>query len=155
MADWVWETEGFLTEEPDPSSAPPATLQVSRAAVAQFVEALQKKGFTTMRLPADPNDPTRAPAFWSRLAVASTSAATALLFLAPRGQAWLDVIAGQPKPESLFCLRAKPAVLPIAALESETDPAEELDANELLKASPALGAGGEAGKGWLSRLWGR
>lgn len=138
---------GSGREVPEEGAAEPprCTLHAPRAAVVQLATDFRENPRT--RFPADAQDLPRSLRFWSRVCTALAPADAPLLFLAPCGEPWLDVLAGEPGPEQFFCLRAGLSALPLTRETTPQDSIEELDADELIKE-----LSGEEGRSWISRF---
>lgn len=65
-----------------------------------------------LRVPAAGRDAREVFSAWTRLAQTQVDGAAPVLFLWPVGEPWLDIVLGEPTPDQLFCLRARPAKLP-------------------------------------------
>ncbi len=70
-----------------------------------------------VRLPACGMAPAEALLFWLRFALTLLDHGTSLLLFAPdqAGAAWIDLIAGEPSPGNLFCIKAGPKNLPFTS----------------------------------------
>jgi len=71
-----------------------------------------------LRLPACGMSAPEALLFWHRFALSFLDASTPLLLFAPDQGAlapWVDLIAGEPAPGNIFCIKAGPKTLPYAS----------------------------------------
>lgn len=68
-----------------------------------------------IRVPIAPQSALDSLLFWNRLLDTALDPAAPRLFLAPDGEAWLDMIVGEPTDHEFFCLRAAPKALPLAS----------------------------------------
>lgn len=68
-----------------------------------------------IRLPAVAEQPLDSLLLWSRIFAAELDPASPRLFLVPDGEAWVDVIVGEPTHQEFFCLRATPKAVPLAS----------------------------------------
>lgn len=53
--------------------------------------------------------------FWDRLVSSQLDASVPVLLMIPMEQYWLDMIAGEPAPHEVFCLRASPRAMPLGS----------------------------------------
>lgn len=141
----AWSAVREVPEERAATDVSRCVLHAPRAASLQLASDFRENPRT--RLPADPRDLPTSLRFWSRVCTALAPVDAPLLFLAPCGEPWVDVLAGEPRPEQFFCLRAGLQALPYARETTPQDTVEELDADELIKA-----ASGDEGRSWISRL---
>jgi hypothetical protein len=97
--------------------------------------------------------------FWRRMIAAEIDAGAPVLLAIPVDQYWMDVIAGEPAPSDLFCLRASPRALSLSCDEIADPPGEfQSEARALLEHVANGGQGEFAGHGqptWMGRLFGR
>jgi hypothetical protein len=140
------DSDPAALDESDSKDATPTTLCVPPSLMLQIAGDFRESVPPFSRLPADPYDVTRNLCFWPRVFTALAPAETPLLFMAPLGQPWLDVLACEPPPEKFFCLRAALQALPIARGTAPQDLAAEMDADEFVKT-----ASGGAERSWISR----
>ena len=68
-----------------------------------------------LRVPAAGRDATEIFTGWTRLLEMQMDAAAPVLLLWPIGEAWLDILLGEPTPDQFFCLGATTAKLPCAS----------------------------------------
>ena len=71
-----------------------------------------------LRLPACGMSPSEALLFWLRFALTFVDPSAPLLLIAPdHGQAapWVDLIAGEPSPANIFCIKAGLGALPLTS----------------------------------------
>lgn len=112
-----------------------------------------------IRVLASSLSPARSIQFWRRVIGAHFDPAAPLLLSIPLDQYWMDVIAGEPAPADLFCLRASPRALSFTCDDSPEPPAEfHTEARALFEhvASGAHGAfAGRDNSSWMERLFGR
>jgi hypothetical protein len=110
------------------------------------------------RLPIGANSPEQAVALWRRFFAGQLDRSVPLLMMVSPGETWVDVVLGEPSSQEFFCLRARPAVLPLAT-EVPYDLSESFKtgARELLArwqagnpATPAAPAESTSGGGWVS-----
>jgi hypothetical protein len=66
-----------------------------------------------LRVPADPDDAPASLLFWRAAMRQILDPGAPLLFSAPLGKPWLDIIAGPITTKHLFCLRASTIALPL------------------------------------------
>jgi Sulfatase-modifying factor enzyme 1 len=66
-----------------------------------------------VRVPAGAASPDGALQNWRRFFSARIERSVPLLLLLSPGEGWVDAILGEPSTQEFFCLRAKPAVLPL------------------------------------------
>jgi hypothetical protein len=89
-----------------------------------------------LRLPACGMSPPDALVFWLRFALTLVDPATQLVLLAPdlHGRApWVDLIAGEPSPAHLFCIKAGTKALPLTSdIPYTLDPAMTRAIDEFL-----------------------
>lgn len=137
---------GPASDEPSAPTSLAVARDSARKAAGDFHENLP----ACTRLPADPGDLSRSLRFWARVCTGLAPAQVPLLFLAPLGETWIDVLAGEPAPENFFCLRAGLEALPIAGAPAAQGPVGDLDADEVIKAV-SDGRGPEGERGWISR----
>jgi hypothetical protein len=94
--------------------------------IYQFVKAMSayrpqvagaNKRPEQVRVPTCGMCPADALLFWLRLSLTLLDPATSLLLLAPDqpGAPWVDLIAGEPSPANLFCIKAGPKNLPFTS----------------------------------------
>jgi hypothetical protein len=140
----------ILPDKPADDSG--ATLRIARSSVLGLTRDLRGNLPPRCRLPADPLDCLRSLRFWSRVCTSLAPPDVPLVFLAAPGAPWIDVLAREPTPGQFFCLRAGLAALPITYPPDPQETVDELDADELVKAS----SGGKAtpGRSWFSRMLG-
>jgi hypothetical protein len=128
-----------------------ATMGAVRGCALKLANDFREDPPRDARLPADPGDITRGIRFWSRVCTAVAPVEMPLLFLAPQGEAWLDVLVGEPSADAFFCLRAGLAARPISGAVTAQDSVEELDADDIIKSvTGGQSPGGE--RSWISRL---
>jgi hypothetical protein len=103
--------------------------------------------------------PGRSIQFWRRIIAAELDPAAPVLISVPIDQYWMDLIAGEPLPADLFCLRVSPRTLSLTCDEI-ADPPDDFhsEARALFEhvASGAQGAfAGRDQSTWMGRLFGR
>jgi len=88
-----------------------------------------------LRVPVAASGAEQAFLFWTRFLQVQVDAAVPLLFVLPRDENWLDVIAGEPESAQFFCLRASPkAVSLVSEVPYTIDHAFHSQANKFLSA---------------------
>jgi hypothetical protein len=109
-----------------------------------------------IRVPCPPELGFQDFVFWIRIFGDLLDEDAPVLFLKPVGQAWIDVIAGEPASGDLFPLRAGPAAVPVVG-EAVTSADERLrqEARALCESvlTPARAAA-PVEKPWLKKLFG-
>lgn len=138
-----------------PNTAPkenPITLSVARSTVSHLTRDLRGNLPPRCRLPADPAAPIRSLRFWSRLSTGIANPDLPLLFLAPTGAPWIDLLAREPAPAQFYCLRAALPASPETYPAAPQDPIEELNACEFLK--PTQGEKEKSKRSWFGRILG-
>lgn len=95
-----------------------------------------------LRLPSCGMSPPDALVFWLRFALTLVDPANLLMLLAPdlRGRApWVDLIAGEPSPAQLFCIKAGTKALPLTSdIPYTLDPAMTRAIDEFLSTCARL-----------------
>jgi hypothetical protein len=112
-----------------------------------------------MRVLASSISTARSLQFWRRMIAAELDPAAPVLLAHPVDQYWMDVIAGEPASDDIFCLRASPRALSLTCDGvAEPDAKLQSEARALLEHVAHGGQGEFAGRGsstWMGRLFGR
>jgi formylglycine-generating enzyme required for sulfatase activity len=114
-----------------------------------------------VRVPSGDPAPAQDLLLWTRFLSSRIDRAAPELLINPLGEPWTDIIVGEPSSQEFFCLRARPAVLPLVTeVPYETDDAFKSKARAALedfrggKEFAALGRAEDAepseGGGWIS-----
>ncbi|EDY19683.1 hypothetical protein CfE428DRAFT_2859 [Chthoniobacter flavus Ellin428] len=130
----------------------PTVLHLNRTAVSKFTRDLRGNLAPGCRVGADPADLSGTLRFWARVSGSLVSPEMPLLWIAPVGASWIDVLAREPMPTQFFCLRAKPPALAMTYSANTQEPTEELDAAEAIKTATEGKGGG--GRSWFARMMG-
>jgi hypothetical protein len=129
------------------------TLGVTRGTISKLARDLHGNLPPWCRLGGDAANARRGLCFWSHLCSSLAPADTPLLFIAPIGAPWIDVLAREPAHGQFFCLRAGLPALPLTYAPEPKEATEELDAEDLVKT--ALGGKVAPGRSWISRIFGQ
>jgi hypothetical protein len=149
---------GTLTEQFIDGSLPVILGEVRRTLApylrGEFRE--RAKPAAGIRVPCPPELGFHDFVFWIRFFGALLDADAPVLFLKPVGQAWIDVIAGEPASGDLFPLRAGPAVVPVIGdAVPGVDERLRQEARALCESVLTPGrAAAPAEKPWLKKLFG-
>jgi hypothetical protein len=128
------------------------TLGVNRGTIAKLARDLHGNLPPRCRLASDATDPYRGLRFWSHVCGSLAPPDTPLLFIAPIGEPWIDILAREPAYGQFFCLRAGLPASPLTYAPDPREAEEELDAEDLVKT--ALGGKAAPGWSWISRIFG-
>lgn len=133
----------------------PAKFDIGRGSALAIAGLFRNKIPAPTRVPSNPYNLGATLRFWSRICTSLAPTGTPLLFVAPLDHPWMDILACEPAPTSLFCLRAGAASRPVVGSGSNGDaPAnEESDADEVIKATGGT-TSTEGERSWISRFLG-
>ena len=94
-----------------------------------------------VRLPACADNPGDAMLLWARFLANVASRRAPLLFVAPSGERWVDLVVGEPTPASLYCLRANEKGVPLTTdIPYSIEPAFAQKAAQFVVSAAAAGS---------------
>jgi hypothetical protein len=104
------------------------------------------------RLPSSTETAAESTLAWLQIAASQFDPDAPLLVLEPVHKQWVDLIAGEPRPQELFCLRASLEALPLS-VEPATSENPELQQRARATVDAWLSQGGTLGGAPQQRKW--